>query len=404
MRMKEFFSKFKYVKPIDICHIFLFLMALPIALVYRLFRKELWLICDNGREASDNGFHLFKYIKENHHECDCVFAVKRTSPDYSAVSAIGDTVEYGSFCHWILYLAARVNISSQKGGKPNYAVCNLLEVYGILRNNRVFLQHGIILTDIQFLYYKNTKMSMFVTSTKREYDYLTANYGYPEGAIKLLGLARFDALHGINANPNRLLIMPTWREWLGTQDLVGDSNKKRNEFLETDYFKRWNELLNSESFKEITEKRNLEVMFYLHREAQRFADCFNTNNPSVKICKYPEYKVDELLKSSAFMVTDYSSVQADFAYMKKPLAYYQFDYERFSDEHYGKGYFDYQKDGFGPSFDSLEPLIDYIDRSAEQGFKNEQKYLKRHSDFFTLYDTENCKRNFQAIKEKWSLK
>ena len=67
-----------------------------------------------------------------------------------------------------------------KGGKPNYAVCYLLEVYGILRNSRVFLQHGVILTNIDFLYYKNTKMSMFVTSTYREWEYVNNNYGYPE--------------------------------------------------------------------------------------------------------------------------------------------------------------------------------------------------------------------------------
>ena len=154
--MKRFIEKFKGVKPVDILHIFLFLFALPISLVYRINRKDLWLICDNGTEASDNGYWLFKYIRENHPEQDCVFAVHKTSVDFDKVNSLGKTVEYGSFMHWILYLTARVNISSQKGGKPNFAVCYLLEVYGILKNNRVFLQHGVILTDIEFLYYRNT--------------------------------------------------------------------------------------------------------------------------------------------------------------------------------------------------------------------------------------------------------
>ena len=156
--MKDFFKKFTYVKLRDIGHIFLFLLALPIALIYKRTRKDLWLLCDNGTEASDNGFVLFDYIKKNHPEQDAVFAVRRNSIDYDKVCATGNTVIYGSFKHWVLYLTARVNISSQKGGKPNYAVFNLLDVYGILKNNRVFLQHGIILTDIEFLYYKNTKI------------------------------------------------------------------------------------------------------------------------------------------------------------------------------------------------------------------------------------------------------
>ena len=163
--MSRFFEKLKDVKPRDILHIFLFIFALPIALVYKIFRKDLWLLCDNGGEATDNGFCFFEYVCKNHPEQDCVYAVYKNSVDYENVKKTGKTVKYGSFAHWILYLTAKVNISSQKGGKPNYAVCYLLEVYGILRNSRVFLQHGVILTNIDFLYYKNTKMSMFVTST-----------------------------------------------------------------------------------------------------------------------------------------------------------------------------------------------------------------------------------------------
>ena len=60
--MSRFREKLKFVKAKDIFHIFLFVLALPIALIYRLFRRNLWLICDNGVEATDNGFCLFKYI------------------------------------------------------------------------------------------------------------------------------------------------------------------------------------------------------------------------------------------------------------------------------------------------------------------------------------------------------
>ena len=81
-------------------------------------------------------------------------------------------IQYGSFRHWIYYLAASKNISSQKMGKPNAAICYVLEVYGILRNKRAFLQHGIITADLSFLYYPHTKMSLFVTSTYDEWKYV----------------------------------------------------------------------------------------------------------------------------------------------------------------------------------------------------------------------------------------
>lgn len=98
-----------------------------------------------------------------------------------------------------------------------YAIC--LRFTEFCATAGVFLQHGVILTNIDFLYYKNTKMSMFVTSTYREWEYVNNNYGYPEGTVKLLGLPRWDKLHDFKTVPNQILIMPTWRDWIGTDAL-----------------------------------------------------------------------------------------------------------------------------------------------------------------------------------------
>lgn len=397
--MRKFFAKFKYVKLRDILHIFLFLAALPIAAVYKRRRRDLWLLCDNGNEASDNGFVLYEYICKNHPEQDCVYAVCNSSVDKDKVEKTGKTVAYGTFRHWILYLTASVNISSQKSGKPNYAVCNLLEVYGILKNNRVFLQHGVIFTDIDFLHYENTKMSMFTTSTFREWEFVSNNYGYPENTVKLLGLPRFDKLHDCTPTDGQILIIPTWREWLGTASLTKNIKKDQEHFTSTEYYRRWNEVLTNPRLIDLCKKYGCQVKFFLHRDAQRFSDCFKTDGEYVAVCKYPTYKADELLRSSKLMVTDYSSVQADFAYMNKPIAYYHFDYEDYSKYQYHKGYFDYLEDGFGPVCTDADALIDAIESSAQRGFVNTSPYTERHDAFFTLYDRENCKRNYEAIKE-----
>ena len=79
--MSRFIEKLKGVKPKDILHIFLFILALPVSLVYKHFRRDLWLVCDNGIEAADNGYWLFEYIRREHPEQDCVYAVYKTSAD-----------------------------------------------------------------------------------------------------------------------------------------------------------------------------------------------------------------------------------------------------------------------------------------------------------------------------------
>ena len=43
--------------------------------------------------------------------------------------------------------------------------------------------------------------------------------------------------------------------------------------------------------------------------------------------------------------------------------------------------------------------LNEIEKAVEENFENESVYLKRHDEFFDLYDTNNCERNYRAIKE-----
>ena len=129
---QTFLEKLKRVKPGDLLHIIKFILAFPIAMVYRLFRRDLWLLCDTENECRDNGFWLYKYLRENTSE-DAVYAINRKSPDYARVKDLGPVIQYGSFRHWIYYLAASKNISSQKMGiqtQPSAMCWRFTESYG----------------------------------------------------------------------------------------------------------------------------------------------------------------------------------------------------------------------------------------------------------------------------------
>lgn len=393
-------QKLQRVKIGDICHIFLFLIALPIALVYRCFRKDLWLICDNKNEARDNGYWLYKYICENHLEQDAVYAISKKSPDYQKVKNLGKVVSYGTLKHWILYLTAKKNISSQKGGKPNAAVCYFLEVNRILKNTRIFLQHGIIKDDMPFLHYENTQMKMFVCSTEREWRFVSEKYGYPDGYVRKLGLCRFDELHNVSVKPKQVLLMPTWRSWIATPTSTSYEIENVSDFKNTEYFKAWNNFLNNKEIHRILKENNLKMIFYPHRDMQRFINYFNIDDSeNIITAKWPEYDVQQLLKESAYLITDFSSIAMDFAYMKKRLMYYQFDYDDFRKGQYPEGYFSYEKDGFGKVCYNIEETVSEFEKAVSENFVNPKKYLIRHKNFFDLYDTNNCERNYNAIKE-----
>jgi len=394
--MKNFLKKLLRVKFGDIPHMFMFVLAI---IPSKMKKKEnIWLICEDEMEARDNGYWLFKFIKENYPEQSCYYAINKKSSDYKKVSHFGDIIEYGSFKHWIYYLAASRNISSQKSGKPNAAICYFLEVYGLINANTVFLQHGIIKDDLKWLYYSVTKMKMFCTSAFDEYKYVKEKFGYPENAVKYVGQCRFDNLHNINSDLKTILIMPTWREWIADEDYRLKKLEGTTVISETDYFKKWNEFLNNEQLVNISKKYNIKFMFFPHRNMQKYLKYFCKSNEFIEIIDWRDRDIQDVLKEAALMITDYSSVFFDMIYMKKPIIFYQFDYEKFRSYQYSEGYFNYKDNPFGKSFCNQNDVFNELEKIINNDFKVSSDYLTAHDNFYRLYDCENCKRTYNEIK------
>ena len=97
------------------------------------------------------------------------------------------------------------------------------------------------------------------------------------------------------------------------------------------------------------------------------------------------------------MITDYSSVAFDFAYLHKPVIYYQYgdDYHFNIDE----SYFNYETMGFGEIVKTEEELVDLIIGYMENDCKIKDEYYNRINDFFIFHDTNNCKRVYDRINE-----
>ena len=387
-------QKLRKVRIKDIGHLFLFFAALIPAWLYKKKRPHLWLVCESENEARDNGYWLFRYLCEKQPQVDAVYAINTGSKEYSRVAPLGKTVEYGSFRHWIYYLAAEANISSQKYGKPNAAVCYLMEVVlGWLRNTRVFLQHGVIKDDLPFLHYDKKSMSLFCCAAKPEYEFVRDTFGYPEGTVQYLGLCRFDPLHSCVADKNLVLIVPTWRMWLERKS----GQEGENDFLSGDYYRHWSSFINSEALFELLNKYGKRAVFCLHRNMEKYEHHMRSKHNNVQVLGWREADITGLIHTAGTLITDFSSVYMDFAYMKKPVVYYQFDIEEFRKGHLPRGYFEYERDGFGPVCEDEDSLI----RAMEEVFLNEcrmtEEYENRVDRFYTVHDDKNCERTYEAI-------
>ena len=107
--------------------------------------------------------------------------------------------------------------------------------------------------------------------------------------------------------------------------------------------------------------------------------------------------MSKLITKKPILVTDYSSVAFDFAYLYKPVIYYQY----LNDYHFDveKSFFNYETMGMGEICESEEELVDLIIDYIENQCKIKEKYIKRTDDFFLFNDKNNCKRVHEAIKE-----
>lgn len=352
--------------------------------------KNLWIVAERGTDARDNGYHFFKFLKNEHPEINSVYIITKDSPDRGKVAALGTVVNYGSFRHYLCFALAKVRVSTHIDGySPDILFFYKFGKLFPCKAKNIFLQHGIIKDDLTFCHADNTNIDMFVCSAVPEYEYIDKVYGYKEGVLQLTGLCRFDNLKKPEQPTRKILFMPTWRATLRTCN--------RHTFLESEYFKRYNSFLNSQKLSKLLEDHGYELVFYPHYEVQRFIDCFKAEDPRVRIADFKNNDVQELLINSDILLTDYSSVFFDFGYMRKPMVFYQYDEAAFRAEQHGKGYFDDKRDGFGAVVETEDEVIESLEHILKNGLRPDDVYLGRMNAFFKFNDANNCRRVYEAI-------
>ena len=116
--MKKILDSLKYIKLRDLIAPFIFLIIIIPASIFRLINKikkrQLWLVCENGEKARDNGYHFFKYVRTKHPSDYCFYVIDKNKEDYKKEEKYGNIIQFKSLKHWLYYLAANYNISNHK--------------------------------------------------------------------------------------------------------------------------------------------------------------------------------------------------------------------------------------------------------------------------------------------------
>lgn len=364
--------------------------------------KPVWLIFDRPDKGDDNGEAFFRYLMKSgaSSEYDIYYAIPKTCGDYERISRYGPLVDMDSDRFKELYLAADRVISSQWA---DWAVNPFGDDYKYVQDLRrlkyVFLQHGITKDDISGFAHKTKRnLAMFLTAAPMEYhSILGGNYGYTEKEVKLAGFPRFDTL---NDRSEKLIVaMPSWR---GNMNLIPEEGiragfKYSETFKRSGYFRFYNSLINDAGLLGSMRKKGYRGAFCIHPHFAKQTVDFEAND--VFEIKEIPFSYQEMFAKGAVLVTDYSSVAFDFAYMKKPVVYAQFDRETFYEGHtYDQGYFSYERDGFGPVCEDYDRTVQTLTGLVLDDCREPEEYRERVETFFAFTDKDNCRRVFEEIR------
>ena len=364
----------------------------------KLKKKPIWLISDRTDLAGDNGEIFFKWLRENKkNDIDLYFVISKDSADYDRVSKIGKCLDFGSKKHLITLLAADMLIESSGSAFMYNPFGTDLKYYKDLIDFKcVFLQHGTIIHDLSgWLHWLNTNFSLFITSATPEHSSIAyGNYGYEPKNIVCTGLARHDKLE--NNSQKLIAIAPTWRQSLLNKTEWTSNRGYSDKFKGSEYYNFYNDLINDERILQKMEEKGYKGVLYLHPNHRPQAKDF-TENDIFSICKQ-SFNYSTVFNESSLLVTDYSSVAMDFAYLRKPIVYTQFDKnEIYKVQVYDEGYFDFERDGFGPVTYNYEDAVNEIINILDNGCKEPEIYKQRVDNFFPYNDHNNCRRIYTEI-------
>lgn len=378
----------------------MFVQRLRYWLAYpKYHKKNIWLTFDKLYKGGDCGEYFYKYMVERgEQDITPAYVIQKKAPDRKRLEKEGyRPLIYGSQEQKLSYLYAEM-VFATHSSVHGFNGFNAWEVHFIqdrLRAVNTCIQHGLSVQDLTFdsnRAVNNNKR--YYCASRYEVENLSGKeYDYAPDVLRLTGIPRYDGL--VNRDKRQILITPTWRAYIAMPAVLGSARPYNPEFKNTEYFRIYEELISDERLSETAKKTGYRIIYLLHPILSAQKDDFAVKE-GIELVSALEINYETILTESSLMVTDYSGVQFDFAYMRKPVVYYQ---PPSLPPHYVEGGFDYETQGFGEICREKDALVDLLCGYMEQECRLKPRYRARQDDFFAFDDRESCRRIYEDAKE-----
>jgi CDP-glycerol glycerophosphotransferase (TagB/SpsB family) len=358
-------------------------------------KREVWIIGESPMQAQENGYYLFDYILKNHSEINVFYVINQNAPQINKIRKTNKCLIHNSIQQiYSLFIAKKIISTHGLWMIPDEIGILKKLTRKTLNSKKVMLNHGIgFLKNGKKFYHKDyfPLNDLIIALSPLHKSIFTDHYGYNENDIKVTGYPRFDYMEDLSNSNKIITLMPTFRDG---EDNLGEK------FKETELYLTIKSLIVNKDFKNFLKDKNIKFYIYLHQNIQKYNSFFlEFQNENIQIAQQGEYNVQMLLQVSNLLITDYSSVLFDFAYMGKPFISYQFDYEKFINSRKDKAFIDFKKDLPGYIIENENQLIETIFNIDKNNYQVNKEHTIKLKDYFYYNDKNNCKRVFEAINK-----
>jgi hypothetical protein len=382
---------------------------------YRITRPyyrgtPIWLTHDKMYSAGDCGEHMYHHMEAHRAGFLPYYALNADAPEVARLRARGARLVFpGTLRHRLVYLGAEVLLTTHAdpaayngfGGKAGHDYRDLFSA------RVVCIQHGLTMQDIaRIMHRSHAGIERYYCASRYEVgNLLKPEYGYSADQLALTGIPRFDGLH--STPKRRLLVAPTWLpELAGAATALGERRAPAPDFLDTRFFRVFESLLTDPRLLECAIEKDYSIDFALHpylasnagalrMRLQHEASAPGPSGERVRVVVPGiDAPYETLLEEADLMVTDFSGVQYDFAYMGKPVVYFHPDE---IPSQYGPGAMDYESMGFGEIATTVEALVELLCRYMWRGCEIADTYRARIDAFFEHRDDRNCARILEDL-------
>ena len=363
-------------------------------------RKRIWLFFDKIYKGGDSAEYLYRYCNKQKDGIKKYYLLDEQVPDYTRMKQDGlRPLKRGSLLHRLVFLNADIVIASNSTVFPfnDYTFDTSFPIRGEVHFDVACVQHGMSIQKIAIAQNRlRDNIKLYFCASRYEIENLSKPiYDYADyDILKLTGVPRFDGLH--DRHQKILLFSPTWRmnSAMPVSASEGVARDYNPNFRHTDYFKVYNSLMNNPRLLAAARQYGYRIQYVLHPIVSPQADDFTKNDLVEIIPSTGAMSYETLFCEAALMVTDFSGVQFDFAYMRKPVVYL---HHNDIPQHYENGTFFYDTMGFGEICHTNDELIDVLCEYMKHDCVMPQMYRERADDFFAFSDDHNCERIYPHL-------